>query len=263
MISILVILSIIFLALAIFKAWYNSPAQKGMRGEKEVSNYLSKLPDDYIVLNDLVYNTERGTTQVDHVVVSKYGVFAIETKNYRGKIYGNDSRKEWTQIILTDVTYGKKWWKTYTYVTKNHLYNPVKQSLGHVYKIKELLKSFPNLPVIPIVAFVGDVDLDNVESQHCVVYGEQLCSAITSYQTVYLKASDVVNVCAVLQNRNVREMVDNKTHVKNLHSAAAQFDKAVQSGKCPRCGGTLIERKGKYGRFYGCANYPKCKFTVK
>lgn len=23
----------------------------------------------------------------------------------------------------------------------------------------------------------------------------------------------------------------------------------------------LVERKGAYGRFYGCSDYPKCKFT--
>ncbi len=33
--------------------------------------------------------------------------------------------------------------------------------------------------------------------------------------------------------------------------------------KCPQCGGNLIKRKGRYGEFYGCSNYPKCKFTRK
>jgi DNA topoisomerase I len=32
-------------------------------------------------------------------------------------------------------------------------------------------------------------------------------------------------------------------------------------GKCPRCGGNLVEREGKFGKFLGCRNYPKCKFT--
>ena len=31
---------------------------------------------------------------------------------------------------------------------------------------------------------------------------------------------------------------------------------------CPRCGGDLVERKGKYGKFIGCTNYPKCKFAL-
>ena len=31
--------------------------------------------------------------------------------------------------------------------------------------------------------------------------------------------------------------------------------------KCPKCSGELIKRKGKFGDFYGCSNYPKCKYT--
>ncbi|NLH92558.1 MAG: hypothetical protein GX481_08950 [Atopobium sp.] len=31
---------------------------------------------------------------------------------------------------------------------------------------------------------------------------------------------------------------------------------------CPKCGGKLILRNGKFGTFYGCENYPKCKFTI-
>lgn len=30
---------------------------------------------------------------------------------------------------------------------------------------------------------------------------------------------------------------------------------------CPRCGGRLILRRGKFGQFYGCSNFPKCQYT--
>ena len=33
--------------------------------------------------------------------------------------------------------------------------------------------------------------------------------------------------------------------------------------KCEVCGGDMIERHGKYGTFYACANYPKCNFTMQ
>lgn len=85
-----------------------------------VHDLLTQLPEDYHVLDDIVLNTKKGTTQIDHIVVSKYGIFAIETKNYRGEIYGNDDRQQWTQIIVTEVTYRKKWYKTYTYITKTN-----------------------------------------------------------------------------------------------------------------------------------------------
>ena len=32
---------------------------------------------------------------------------------------------------------------------------------------------------------------------------------------------------------------------------------------CPRCGGTLVKRNGKYGTFMGCSNYPKCRYIKK
>jgi len=31
---------------------------------------------------------------------------------------------------------------------------------------------------------------------------------------------------------------------------------------CPKCGGKLVERTGKFGPFYGCSNFPKCKYTI-
>jgi len=31
---------------------------------------------------------------------------------------------------------------------------------------------------------------------------------------------------------------------------------------CPRCGGKLVQRTGKYGSFFGCSNYPKCTYTI-
>ena len=258
-----ILLPLIIIPIIIYLAWYNSPRQKGKRGERFVSKILSQLPEEYIVLNDLVFPTEKGTTQVDHVVVSKYGVFAIETKNYRGEIYGDDNRQEWTQLIVTEVTYAKKWWKTYTYVTKNHLYNPVKQSIGHAYRIKELLKAYPHLKIIPIVVFTGEASLSNVASSHHVIYNEQLLSIINQYKTIYLTDEGVQSVLNILQENNIRESVTDNQHVRNLRATKSKEIANINAGICPKCGGRLVERCGKYGSFYGCSNYPKCMFTVQ
>lgn len=228
-----------------------------------MSAILSQLPDDYTVLNDLIFRTENGTTQIDHVVVSKYGVFAIETKNYRGEIYGDDNRQEWTQMIVTEVTYAKKWWKTYTYVTKNHFYNPVKQSVGHALRIKEMLSAFPHVKIVPIVVFAGDAILSNVESRYHVVYEESLLDVIDGYKTTYLTDNDVQAVLAILNGNNIRETVSDRQHVKNIRKAAKEVNATINSGICPKCGGHLVQRNGKYGIFYGCSNYPKCRFTTQ
>jgi len=55
---------------------------KGARGEERVAGILKNLPDAYHVFNDFV----AGGMHVDHVVVGPAGVFAVETKFWRGKV---------------------------------------------------------------------------------------------------------------------------------------------------------------------------------
>lgn len=256
----LVITILFFIATVIFRWWYNSPQRKGRVGEVHVSEQLLSLSSDYHVFNDVVLKTDRGTTQIDHIIVSRYGVFTIETKNYRGEIYGDDNRKEWTQIIVTEVTYSSNWFKTYTYVTKNRFYNPVKQSIGHAIHIKELLNEY-SINVVPIVAFTENADLAKVNCRNHVVYDYQLPSLINSYQSVRLADEDVKEIVDIINLNNLRDIVDNKTHVSNLRTAREMEKNKVEAGICPKCGGTMKRRYGRYGSFYGCSNYPNCKYT--
>lgn len=257
-----ILISVAILGLIIFGWWYNSPKQKGKRGEQRIHDILSHLSEEYHVLDDIVLKTDKGTTQIDHVVVSKYGIFTIETKNYRGDIYGDDKRNEWTQLIVTKVTYPQKWWKTYTYVTKNHFYNPVKQSIGHAFRIKKLFSAYPHVKVVPIVVFTGDALLSNVESNHHVIYEDSLLELISGYKTSYLTGNDVQSIISILNDNNIRETVSDRQHVKNIRTTAREVDATIRSGICPKCGGFLVERNGKYGPFYGCSNYPNCIFTT-
>ncbi len=36
-----------------------------------------------------------------------------------------------------------------------------------------------------------------------------------------------------------------------------------ETEKCPKCGSDLVKREGKYGDFFGCSSFPKCRFTKK
>jgi hypothetical protein len=63
------------------------PTIKGYFGEKSVSFFLSRLdPGKYKVINNIMLKIDGRTSQIDHVVVSNYGIFVIETKNYNGWI---------------------------------------------------------------------------------------------------------------------------------------------------------------------------------
>jgi len=61
------------------------------------------------------------------------------------------------------------------------------------------------------------------------------------------------------------ELIDGQKLIEYIHLVKKEKDVLESSslGKCPKCGGNLIERKGKFGKFYGCSNYPKCRFTKK
>ena len=52
-----------------------------------------------------------------------------------------------------------------------------------------------------------------------------------------------------------------KEHVDNIRRTAIEYERKINSGICPKCNDRLVLRTGKYGKFYGCSNYPKCKFT--
>jgi hypothetical protein len=75
-----------------------SPWFKGKAGEAVV-NLSAKLFLDktrYHLIKNVTLPTEDGTTQIDHIIVSRYGVFVVETKNMKGWIFGNANQRYWT-----------------------------------------------------------------------------------------------------------------------------------------------------------------------
>ena len=103
---------------------------------------------------------------------------------------------------------------------------------------------------------------DYVISSNHVVYDFNLLETILSFRTIYLSDNDVHRVVDILLHNNIREFVDDKSHVNNIYASKAKEKNKVALGICPKCGGNLVMRTGKYGTFYGCSNYPKCKFTT-
>ncbi len=61
------------------------------------------------------------------------------------------------------------------------------------------------------------------------------------------------------------ELIDGQRLIEYIRLAEKETSvlKSSSLGKCPKCGGNLIERKSKFGKFYGCSNYPNCRFTKK
>lgn len=90
--SILFLVVIALFAVGFIWLAFNRAKINGKMGEFEVSAILATLSgNDYIVINNITLPSKFGTTQIDHIVVSIYGIFVIETKNYTGLIYGGEN----------------------------------------------------------------------------------------------------------------------------------------------------------------------------
>lgn len=61
------------------------------------------------------------------------------------------------------------------------------------------------------------------------------------------------------------ELIDGSKLIEYIYFAKKEKDvlEKPELEKCPKCNGCLVKRKGKFGEFYGCSNYPKCRFTKK
>ncbi len=223
-----------------------TPKMKGFFGGKSVSFFLSKLEEDkYKVINNIMLKVNGKTVQIDHVVVSNYGIFVIETKNYKGWIIGNEYDDNWKQVI---------------YKRKEKLHNPIKQNYGHIQALKEVLSGYNNLNFISIITFTTNADL-KVNTKTEVVYTIKLVKTIKKYTIESISNSEREKIYTRLIALNVDSKVNRKEHVKAIHNNIKDKNEKISNNICPRCGGKLVVRNGKYGEFKGCSNYPKCRFT--
>ncbi|MFT5469848.1 MAG: restriction system protein [Verrucomicrobiales bacterium] len=134
----------LLLLFGLFLRWLKSPEVKGRIGEWAVSKgALRKLdPQIYRIFEDLYVPKSKGEefAQIDHVVLSEFGIFVIETKNYGGWIFGDADSYKWTQTFP-----GKK----------TRFYNPLRQNAVHVRALQQLL-DLPDDVFHSVVYFIGD-----------------------------------------------------------------------------------------------------------
>lgn len=241
---------------SVFASKYGSRAEYlGEFGERRVSSFLEDLPcEDYWVFNDLLICDRNYTTQIDHIIISRFGVFVIETKNVHGKVYGSGNAEFWTQYL-------PDWGYSIDGSTQKHqMRNPIWQNAGHIKSLRRLV--FDNdIPVYGIVVFPYETEL-NVNADQPVMKMMNVVPFIKNRQDEVLSSKQMDYYRKrLLEVSNTSESA-RKYHLENVARNKERRDTAVASGKCPRCGGTLVLREGPYGRFYGCSNYPRCIYKL-
>lgn len=245
--------------LIVLSVWINTklPVIKGKFGEKQVSYKLSKLvPEKYILLNDLYIPKKDGSTaQIDHILISHKGIFVIETKNYKGWILGSENNQYWTQVI---------------YKRKEKLYNPIWQNSMHINVLKDYLgEASEDIPIHSVIVFGNQATFKFKKSfkRAKVIKLWKLLSVIKnepSDNSVSCFKRHKINLLlspVYLQDKKEKKQ-QSKKHVADIKSNLANRDNLTAMNKYPRCGGELVERQSKHGKFKGCSNFPKCRFIL-
>lgn len=237
----------LFIFITILKsAWF-----KGMVGEFVVNTsarlFLNK--DDYHLIKNVTLPTDDGTTQIDHVIVSVYGVFVVETKNMKGWIFGKPNQKTWTQKI---------------YRHSNKFQNPLHQNYKHVKTLESLLE-LNEQQLHSLVVFVGDSTFKTPMPDN-VTYGGGYIRYIKTKDRPVLTGLEVEEIVSKIETgRLVRSFRTHREHIKHVKQIVTE---KKDSKECPKCGSPMVEREAKRGpnmgdMFWGCSSFPKCRWVVK
>ena len=170
---------------------------KGKLGEMKSTNELNKLDrGEYKVLDNVILYSDNKTHEIDNIVISKYGLFIIEMKNYIGKVVGSKDDNEWVHYVGKNV---------------NRFYNPVKQNYGHMKCVSDCLKLDMRY-LIPVVVFSNDTYIDS--NVKYVIHLKDVNKYIERHKkNMYL---DVDEIYEKLCKLNIKDKSVKKRHVNSI-----------------------------------------------
>lgn len=242
----------------------------GLQGEKEIAFELKNANIGMYVLHDITLTFEDLKAQIDYVIVTKGSVYLIECKNLIGNITV-DNKGQFSREFVVN---GKK--------IKEGIYSPYTQAQRHKEIIKKRWlsktnkfmvsiqeKYFDNYWYKPLVVLSNSKSILNTkyaprEIKNNTIRVDQLIdyikNDIANYdRDLYSSKKTMEEIAQSFLENNVFEFVS----IADKYKDEIGNEEVVNDDICPSCGGKLVKREGKYGEFFGCSNYPKCRFTKK
>ncbi|WP_163537944.1 nuclease-related domain-containing protein [Gracilibacillus sp. YIM 98692] len=222
--------------------------RKGEIGEYKINIQLDQLPKEYKHLEDIMIKNNQaktGYSQIDHVLISPYGIFVIETKNYQGTVYGGKERKIWSVN------------------GKFNLMNPFQQNYGHIQALKKLMDEEYHPYFISMVSFtkrctfkLDDTELRKIASDELIVYDVELSEFINrkvymnkrQYKEPLLTEMDIENVYNEIKSTNITDPSIRRQHVQSLKESNRKSTqkRSEKNDKCKICQKPVTEKVRKY-----------------
>jgi len=192
----------------------------------------------------LIVPDERGTTEVDEILVTPAGIFVIEKKDFGAWIFGSENDEHWTAV--------------YPNREKHRFQNPIHQNYRHIKALESFL-GVPRSMLSSVVAFSQRSRFMTTLPSDVLV-GDHV-AFIRSNENIALSPEDFDAICSRLDA--LAESSDRASHDRHVQDLRARFESTIQ---CPKCGGELIQRQsrklGNEGNFFlGCSNFPSCRYV--
>lgn len=172
---------------------------KGWLGEKKTTfkMWLSLAKRIYNRFHNIIIPASNGTTQIDHLLVSPYGIFIVETKNKSGWIFGAENQAKWTQTL-----YGKKY----------SFQNPLRQT----YRQKKILAEF--LPVDEsyihtVIYFIGDCKFKTQLPSN--VINSRLGKYIKQFKDRILVPEEIDRIVGKLERHVSESSLTTRDHIRS------------------------------------------------
>jgi len=240
------LIPIFIFAVIIKSAWF-----KGVLGEWQV-NLLIKFfldKDSYHLIKNVTLPTNDGTTQIDHIIVSKYGIFVVETKNMKGWIFGSANQKQWTQKIFKHTS---------------KFQNPLYQNYKHV-KTLETCLSTKNDCIFSVIIFIGDSTFKTKMPDN-VRFARGGIEYIKSKRDIAFSEDEVADIIEKIESGRLEiSFKTNRQHVKHVKEIVKE---KPDTKSCSRCNSDMVLRKVTKGKnagneFWGCSAFPKCRNVIE
>lgn len=237
---------VVLIPLLIFVALSRIPWFKGVVGEVLV-NVTTRLCLDktqYHLIRNVTLPAGKGTTQIDHIIVSRFGVFVIETKNMKGWIFGSAHQPYWTQQIFRH---------------KSRFQNPLRQNYKHVKTLEALLGIDP-AHIHSLIVFAGACRFKTHMPPN-VLYASSYIGYIKSQQDTVLSDAQIRLFIRRIERHRLARSV--RTHVEHLRHVRELVRNRRTEPHCPKCNSSMALRTVRQGhkvgkQFWGCSRFPAC-----
>ena len=184
---------------------------KGYYGERQVKKELKPFIDFsyHKLINGIrLLGNDGKTFEIDHIDIRRNGIFCIETKNYIGRIYGNEKQEKWVQCLNNN--------------EKNYFYNPLWQNNSHIKQLKKELNY--GYEIYSVVVFVKN-NAHKTRIENVVNFDElkQYLKGFNGGKKLYSKG-EVKEIYNVLKQASDNDIISKKDHIKNVKKRKKKYN---------------------------------------